>query len=242
LALISFPRADLDSRGLPAADDAGYGIHRPGDAFRPGCLLGFGDWRVNCSSGAVHRRPLVDLLLGGPIIAGPHPHSLLCPACICHPGMMLVFAGLHIWMVSGLGITTGPCRGALCAAALTSRSTTSSPKGRHPFRAWGSVERHGLLRCDSLCGGGMRDDPGTLLGRRVFLIHHHSNRTKPDFFFFVDLHHSLVSPREPGDAIHLDCPPSWESASCWRFRFLPVREKELAPQADRGGSRSRSWR
>jgi ubiquinol-cytochrome c reductase cytochrome b subunit len=47
-----FPR---DSRRVPAVDGAGHGVYRPGHAFRPGCLLGLGDWRVHCRSRAAPR-------------------------------------------------------------------------------------------------------------------------------------------------------------------------------------------
>ena len=43
-------RVDVDRRRVPLAVNLGHGVHRPGPALGPGCLLGAGDWRL-------HRRP-----------------------------------------------------------------------------------------------------------------------------------------------------------------------------------------
>jgi ubiquinol-cytochrome c reductase cytochrome b subunit len=55
--------------------------------------------------------PLVDLMLGGPIIAGPTLTRFFALHVFVIPGMMLAFAGLHIWMVVGLGINDWPMPG-----------------------------------------------------------------------------------------------------------------------------------
>ena len=55
--------------------------------------------------------PLVDLLLGGPIIAGPTLTRFFALHVFVIPGMMLAFAALHIWMVVGLGINDWPMPG-----------------------------------------------------------------------------------------------------------------------------------
>ena len=55
--------------------------------------------------------PLVDLLLGGPIIAGPTLTRFFALHVFVIPGMMLVFAGLHVWMVIALGINDWPMPG-----------------------------------------------------------------------------------------------------------------------------------
>ncbi len=55
--------------------------------------------------------PLVDLLLGGPIIAGPTLTRFFALHVFVIPGLMLAFAGLHIWMVVGLGINDWPMPG-----------------------------------------------------------------------------------------------------------------------------------
>jgi hypothetical protein len=50
------PRADLDRWHLPAADDAGHGVHRPGAALRSGCVLGVRHRRLDLRPCAVHWR------------------------------------------------------------------------------------------------------------------------------------------------------------------------------------------
>ena len=42
------PRAHLDRRRFPSADDARHGIHRAGLALRSGRVLGTGHWGVDC--------------------------------------------------------------------------------------------------------------------------------------------------------------------------------------------------
>src|ERR1700721_2968325 len=55
--------------------------------------------------------PLVNLMLGGPIIAGPTLSRFFALHVFVIPGMMLGFAALHIWMVVGLGINDWPMPG-----------------------------------------------------------------------------------------------------------------------------------
>ena len=54
-----------------------------------------------------------NLLLGGPIIAGPTLTRFFALHVFVIPGMMLGFAALHIWMVIGLGINDWPMPGAI---------------------------------------------------------------------------------------------------------------------------------
>src|SRR5271167_673323 len=61
--------------------------------------------------------PLVDLLLGGPIIAGPTLTRFFALHVFVIPGMMLAFAALHIWMVVGLGINDWPMPGRIVRRA-----------------------------------------------------------------------------------------------------------------------------
>src|SRR5271155_4466574 len=55
--------------------------------------------------------PLVNLMLGGPIIAGPTLTRFFALHVFVIPGLMLGFAALHIWMVIGLGINDWPMPG-----------------------------------------------------------------------------------------------------------------------------------
>ncbi len=55
--------------------------------------------------------PAVHLLLGGPIIAGATLTRFFALHVFVIPAMMLVFAGLHVWMVVVLGINEWPMPG-----------------------------------------------------------------------------------------------------------------------------------
>ncbi len=55
--------------------------------------------------------PLVNLLLGGPIIAGATLTRFFAFHVFVIPGLMLVFVGLHVWMVIVLGINEWPMPG-----------------------------------------------------------------------------------------------------------------------------------
>lgn len=55
--------------------------------------------------------PLVHLLLGGPIIAGPTLSRFFAIHVFIIPGMLLAFAVLHVWMVLKLGVNEWPMPG-----------------------------------------------------------------------------------------------------------------------------------
>ena len=55
--------------------------------------------------------PLVHLLLGGPIIAGATLSRFFALHVFVIPGLMLLFTGLHVWMVLKLGINEWPMPG-----------------------------------------------------------------------------------------------------------------------------------
>jgi ubiquinol-cytochrome c reductase cytochrome b subunit len=57
--------------------------------------------------------PLVDLMLGGPIIAGPTLTRFFALHVFIIPGMLLAFTGVHLWMVLRLGINDWPMPGRL---------------------------------------------------------------------------------------------------------------------------------
>jgi ubiquinol-cytochrome c reductase cytochrome b subunit len=73
-------------------------------------------WGLGIGASIVARVPLVggalvNLLLGGPIIAGPTLTRFFALHVFVIPGLMLAFAGLHIWMVIVLGINDWPMPG-----------------------------------------------------------------------------------------------------------------------------------
>ncbi|MDX6459688.1 MAG: ubiquinol-cytochrome c reductase cytochrome b subunit [Acidobacteriaceae bacterium] len=57
--------------------------------------------------------PLVDLMLGGPIIAGPTLSRFFTLHVFVIPGILLAMVGLHLWMVLRLGINDWPMPGRL---------------------------------------------------------------------------------------------------------------------------------
>src|ERR1700678_3052605 len=57
--------------------------------------------------------PLVNLMLGGPIIAGPTLSRFFTLHVFVIPGILLAMVGLHIWMVLRLGINDWPMPGRL---------------------------------------------------------------------------------------------------------------------------------
>src|SRR5580658_9068047 len=73
-------------------------------------------WGLGIGASIVSRIPFiggpgVDLLLGGPIIAGPTLTRFFALHVFVIPGLLLGFAALHIWMVVGLGINDWPMPG-----------------------------------------------------------------------------------------------------------------------------------
>ncbi len=55
--------------------------------------------------------PLVDIMLGGPIIAGPTLTRFFALHVFVIPGTLLALVGLHVWMVLRLGINDWPMPG-----------------------------------------------------------------------------------------------------------------------------------
>jgi ubiquinol-cytochrome c reductase cytochrome b subunit len=75
-------------------------------------------WGLGIGASISSRIPLiggriVQLLLGGPIIAGATLSRFFALHVFVIPGLMLGFAGLHIWMVLKLGINEWPAPGRL---------------------------------------------------------------------------------------------------------------------------------
>ena len=73
-------------------------------------------WGLGIGASILSRVPyigqgLVDLLLGGPIIAGPTLTRFFALHVFIIPGLLLAFVGLHLWMVLRLGINEWPMPG-----------------------------------------------------------------------------------------------------------------------------------
>jgi ubiquinol-cytochrome c reductase cytochrome b subunit len=75
-------------------------------------------WGLGIGASIVSRVPLiggalVDLMLGGPIIAGPTLSRFFTLHVFVIPGILLAMVGLHVWMVLRLGINDWPMPGRL---------------------------------------------------------------------------------------------------------------------------------
>ena len=75
-------------------------------------------WGLGIGASIASRVPvmggsIVHLMLGGPIIAGATLSRFFALHVFVIPGMMLAFAGLHVWMVLKLGINEWPAPGRL---------------------------------------------------------------------------------------------------------------------------------
>ena len=135
----------------------GHGIHRAGDALRPGCVLGAGHWRLDRIPHTFHRRTAGRPDVRGADHRGSHVDPLLCPACLCDSGNDVgVRRAAHL---DGGG--TGYQRLAHAGANRPSQHLYSGvpradAQGRHSFRPRGGVERHDIFRRDPVCGGAVR--------------------------------------------------------------------------------------
>jgi ubiquinol-cytochrome c reductase cytochrome b subunit len=79
-------------------------------------------WGLGIGASIISRVPfiggsLVHLLLGGPIIAGATLSRFFALHVFVIPGAMLLFAGLHVWMVLKLGINEWPMPGRIVRRA-----------------------------------------------------------------------------------------------------------------------------
>jgi ubiquinol-cytochrome c reductase cytochrome b subunit len=75
-------------------------------------------WGLGIGASILSRVPLVggalvDLMLGGPIIAGPTLSRFFTLHVFVIPGFLLALVGLHVWMVLRLGINDWPMPGRL---------------------------------------------------------------------------------------------------------------------------------
>ena len=67
----------------------------------------------------------VNLLLGGPIIAGATLSRFFALHVFVIPGLLIAFVGVHLLMVVKLGINEWPMPGRWCAKPHTCRNITS---------------------------------------------------------------------------------------------------------------------
>ena len=90
---------------------AGHGLHRPGPALRSGCVLGPRHRRVHQGRIPFIGGQLVNLLLGGPIIAGETLSRFFALHVFIIPGLLIALVGVHLRLVLKLGINEYPMPG-----------------------------------------------------------------------------------------------------------------------------------
>ena len=83
-------------------------------------------WGLGIGASIVSRAPwiggpLVNLVLGGPIIAGPTLTRFFALHVFIIPGILLALVGLHLWMVLRLGINEWPMPGRIVSKATYAR-------------------------------------------------------------------------------------------------------------------------
>jgi hypothetical protein len=88
-------------------------------------------WGLGIGASIVSRVPVigpaaVELMLGGPIIAGATLSRFFALHVFVIPGLLIALVGLHVLMVLKLGINEWPMPGAWCGARRTSATITRS--------------------------------------------------------------------------------------------------------------------
>jgi ubiquinol-cytochrome c reductase cytochrome b subunit len=179
--------------------------------------------------------PLVDLLLGGPIIAGPTLTRFFALHVFVIPGAMLLFAGLHVWMVIALGINDWPMPGRIVRRSTYIQEYHELTKKEGipfvPGAVWKDMIFSAAIllavaACAAILGPfGPTGFPDPTIIQTV---------PKPDFFFLWI--YTILS------FLPENLLPSWELPSCWHFRFLPGREKRVGTEGRSRCFRLRSWR
>jgi ubiquinol-cytochrome c reductase cytochrome b subunit len=129
-------------------------------------------------------KPLVRLLLGGPIIGGGTLSRFFALHVFIIPGVLLAFVGLHLLMVLRLGISEWPMPGRIVRKATYEKNyaqlTRSTGVGFVPNAAWKDVAfASGIILAVMFCafyygpfGPGGQPDPTMI-----------QTAPKPDFFF-----------------------------------------------------------
>ena len=196
-------------------------------------------WGLGIGASITSRIPfvggsLVHLLLGGPIIAGATLSRFFALHVFVIPGMLLAFAGLHVWMVLKLGINEWPMPG-----RVVRRSTYL-----HEYKRPDSQERHSLcprrplegrvlLRCHFGRRGRLRLGLRPVRPQRTARSNNCPNRSQAGFLLSLDLRGSGLPTPIDGDALHSDCADRGHRDSVGAAVLRVGRREELASAARR---------
>ena len=194
-------------------------------------------WGLGIGASIVSRVPwvggaLVDLMLGGPIIAGPTLSRFFALHVFVIPGILLVLVGLHLLMVLRLGINEWPMPGRLVSKSnLRRRSITSLTKKTGipfvPDAAWkdavfAAAILLAIMACAFLFGPfGPTGQPDPTIIQTA---------PKPDFAFlwiYAVLAYLPPSSKRPSCSSR----PSSSSAPCCCCRSSPAKAKNTGRAA-----------
>ena len=125
----------------------GMAFTGPGAALRPGRLLGPRDPDLDRGARASDRRPLVQIVLGGPIIAGETLTRFFALHVFVIPGLLIGFVGVHLLDGAEARHQRVPDAGpARRQEHVRRRVRGHGPQGRRAVRAGGVPEGPRLLR------------------------------------------------------------------------------------------------
>ena len=126
-----YPRELTWITGLPALVHPGHGVHRPGHALRPRCLLGSRHRCRDRRARAADRTAVVQVMLGGPIIAAETLSALLRVARVRDSRVAHCSGrGAPAASSSASASTSGRCRGRQSAGRRTGRNTKHCSSSR----------------------------------------------------------------------------------------------------------------
>ena len=176
-------------------------------------------WGLGIGASIASRVPVigpltVNLLLGGPIIAGATLSRFFALHVFVIPGLLIAFVGVHLLMVVKLGINEWPMPGRLVRKATYLQEYHElTQKGRNAIRARCDLEGSFFLGFDSFLAGLLRLSLRSLRSFGSSGSHHHSDSAAPGFFLSVALCDPLVPSGLYGDAGSADRTCRWDSCS-----------------------------
>jgi ubiquinol-cytochrome c reductase cytochrome b subunit len=151
-------------------------------------------WGLGIGASIMSRTPLlggwlVNLMLGGPIIAGATLSRFFALHVFVIPGMLIGLVGLHLLMVVKLGINEWPMPGRL----VRRETYLKEYEGRRAFRSGRHLEGPDFRRLHPAGGGGLRRCLRALRTNRTAGPYHHPNRSKTGFLFPLAVRCSLLA-------------------------------------------------
>ncbi len=155
-------------------------------------------WGLGIGASIASRVPVigpwaVNLMLGGPIIAGATLSRFFALHVFVIPGLLIAFVGLHLLMVLKLGINEWPMPGRIVRRATYLQEYHElTQQGGCAVRARRGVEGHLVLRFHSSCDRCLRCSFWSLRSRRPTGSDDYSDRPASRLFLLVAVCAALV--------------------------------------------------